>query len=194
MKVAFFHPPQAKSDLLKRWMRVGQKLVDCVLDSPAARRTSLDWFLAHLDQQASEVKKVLVTGVFDLLHAEHRQFLQLARAQGDVLLVGVESDQRVTQMKGAGRPIQPLAERILALRSLGFIDCVFALPEKFNQPEYHESLISKIQPSILAVSSHTAHLAAKQKVLQKYGGKVIVVHQYNPHLSTTQLIRQAQKE
>jgi len=54
---------------------------------------------------------VLVTGVFDIFHSEHKVFLQKAKQAGDILLVGIESDVRVTQIKGPGRPINSQQKR-----------------------------------------------------------------------------------
>ncbi len=59
--------------------------------------------LQHYKQQGKTI--VLVTGVFDLLHSEHKKFLTRAWEQGNILIVGIESDARVKEMKGKGRPI-----------------------------------------------------------------------------------------
>jgi len=136
----------------------------------------------------SDKTVVLVTGVFDVLHQEHLNFLRKARAAGDLLVVGLESDARVTQIKGLGRPINSATSRVQNLLSSGIPDLVFILPDHFSSPADHQLLISTIKPSILAVSSHTAHLAAKQKILKQFGGTVQVVHQYNPQVSSTTLL------
>ncbi|HYD34853.1 MAG TPA: adenylyltransferase/cytidyltransferase family protein [Vitreimonas sp.] len=142
----------------------------------------------------SEAKKtVLVTGVFDILHHEHVEFLQKAKALGDELVVGIESDVRVAAIKGPGRPINTAAIRKTNLENLGLADEVFILPEAFDKPEHHEALIAQYHPDFLAVSSHTAHLDKKQALLAKYGGQVVVVHDHNPAVSTTQLLQQQTK-
>jgi cytidyltransferase-like protein len=135
----------------------------------------------------------LATGVFDVLHSEHLKFLHKAKAAGDLLLVGLESDQRVKKMKGPTRPIYPAEVRKNNLEIWQLADSAFILPENFESSADHENLIKLIRPAILAVSSHTAHLPEKSAILQKYGGQVIVVHQYNPTLSTTQLLAQRAK-
>ncbi|MDA1079830.1 MAG: adenylyltransferase/cytidyltransferase family protein [bacterium] len=137
---------------------------------------------------------VLVTGVFDALHEEHEVFLRKAKEQGDVLFIGVESDVRVRQMKGESRPLNSQAQRVVALESLGVADRVFVLPEKFSKPEEHRALLREIRPDILAVSSHSPHLAEKQQLLQEIGGRVVVVHQHNPSISTTLLVQKKQQE
>lgn len=133
---------------------------------------------------------VLATGVFDLLHQEHRLFLQKASQLGGILLVGVESDERVRRLKGQGRPVQPQAERVVAIERLGLAAAVFVLPDQFDQPADHEALIEALRPDVLAVSEHTAHQSEKAAIMAKFGGVVIVVHRHNQQISTTQLLKQ----
>jgi D-beta-D-heptose 7-phosphate kinase/D-beta-D-heptose 1-phosphate adenosyltransferase len=90
-----------------------------------------------------DMNKVLVTGVFDLLHEEHILFLKKAKALGDYLVVGIESDVRVKQMKGEGRPVNSQSIRVENLKSLNIIDEVFVLPQEFSKPSDHTTLIKK---------------------------------------------------
>lgn len=145
--------------------------------------------LAFIDQQKQlQQKIVLVTGVFDLLHQEHQRFLKKAKAVGDFLVVGIESDVRVQQIKGKDRPIHNQEVRKANLETLGIADVVFILPEKFSHPSDHELLISQIQPDVLAVSSHSQHLEKKAVIVKKYGGEIKIVHQHNPKVSSTIII------
>ena len=132
--------------------------------------------------------KVLVTGVFDLLHQEHINFLKKAKAAGDTLIVGLETDSRVKQLKGKARPINSLNTRIKNLEALNIADKIFALPEKFNKPEHHSTLINQIKPDILAVSSHTPNLSAKKHLIESIGGELKIVHRHNSKISTTKLL------
>ena len=132
---------------------------------------------------------VLATGVFDILHQEHSNFLKKAKAIGDYLIVGVESDVRVRHMKGESRPVNSQAVRIKNLEDLQIADEVFLLPEQFSKPEDHIALIKKIKPRFLAVSSHTHHLEKKQAILKQFGGEVVIVHEHNPKISTTKLLQ-----
>ncbi|GIK84506.1 MAG: hypothetical protein BroJett025_11280 [Patescibacteria group bacterium] len=134
-------------------------------------------------------KKVLVTGVFDVLHEEHRNFLKKAKSLGEYLVVGIESDVRVRQIKGEGRPVNTEQLRKKNVEALAIADEVFILPEQFSKPEDHSTLIQKIRPDYLAVSSHTKHLDKKQAILEQFGGEVVVVHEYNPKISTTKLLQ-----
>lgn len=137
---------------------------------------------------------VLATGVFDILHSEHEIFLKKAKAAGDVLLIGLESDMRVRAIKGEGRPVNSEIVRVTNLERLALADAVFVLPDDFSKPEHHRHLISLIKPSILAVSSHTKHLDKKQAIMEEYAGKVEIVHQHNPAISTSKIIEREQRK
>lgn len=130
----------------------------------------------------------LATGVFDVLHAEHIEFLRRAKALGGRLIVGIESDARVRRLKGEGRPVNGEDVRRKNIERLGIVDEVFVLPEKFDLPEEHLDLLKKIKPDILAVSSHTPHIAEKIQLMKDLGGRVEIVHQHNPNISSTLLI------
>lgn len=146
-------------------------------------------------KKLKDKKIVLVTGVFDVLHQEHIVFLQKAKKHGEHLIVGIESDVRVRKMKGEGRPIHPQNKRVENLIKLQIANDVFILPEQFDRPQDHEALISSIKPDILAVSSHTMHLDKKTQIVEKYGGKVMIVHQQNPlYSSTISILKESQKK
>lgn len=132
---------------------------------------------------------VLVTGIFDILHSEHKKFLQAAKKQGHTLIVGLESDARIKQLKGLNRPTNPLKTRLQNLAKWGIIDYVFPLPEKFHQPHHHQALIKQIKPNILAISSHTPNQPQKKRIIEKHGGQLKVVLPHNPNISTTRMIK-----
>lgn len=133
---------------------------------------------------------VLVTGCFDLLHQVHRAFLKAAKNKGDVLIVGLEQDKRVRTLKGFGRPVQNWPKRAGHLAALEDVDYVFALPIDFSKNKSHEGLIKKIRPDILAVSENTPFLDKKERIVKKYGGRILVVLPFNPHISTTKLLNE----
>lgn len=138
-------------------------------------------------------KIVLVTGVFDLLHDEHQNFLRKASQRGDVLIVGLESDLRVRQLKGEGRPIDSEQTRLQKVLSLPEVSVAFILPDEFSRPEHHRGLIATIRPDVLAVSSHSPHLDKKRLLLGEFGGSVEIVHKHNPRVSTTQILNDNKK-
>lgn len=156
--------------------------------------SNLDQFL--LKRQSEGRSLTLVTGVFDVLHQEHRNFLVKARATADLLVIGLESDLRVRQMKGEGRPINKQAKRLTNLKAWDLADFIFILPEQFSKPDDHRRLIGRIKPDFLAVSSHTSHQREKAAILAEFGAKLVVVHDFNPGFSSSQIIneRQAQEK
>ena len=73
---------------------------------------------------------VATNGCFDLLHVGHVRFLSEARSRGDVLVVGVNGDKSVKELKGAGRPVNGQADRAEVVAGLGCVDAVVIFPEK----------------------------------------------------------------
>jgi rfaE bifunctional protein nucleotidyltransferase chain/domain len=152
----------------------------------------------QLKDAISQIKKwqslgnkiVLVTGVFDLLHIEHIRFLKKAKASGDKLIVGLETDMRVKHIKGPNRPINNQAVRLEQVSALKSVDLVFLLPEKFDTPSAWENLINSLRPHIYAVSSHTSYLNNKKAIVEKFHCQLKIVHSHNPNISTSKLISQ----
>lgn len=132
--------------------------------------------------------KVLVTGVFDVLHSEHQKFLQKASRVGDKLIVALEPDSRVKKLKSHKRPINNQFIRQQNLRKFNFINQVLILPQDFDQEDSRLQFLQKIKPNILAVSASTPNLENKRKLMNQVKGRVVVIHPYNPKISTTQLL------
>jgi len=132
---------------------------------------------------------ILATGVFDILHSEHKKFLRAAKNLGGRLLVGVETDARVRKLKGLGRPVNSLPIRIKNLRQLEIADQVFSLPKHFNNLNNFSNFIKKLRPDILAVSASTPNLSSKRLILKRFGGRVVVVLPHNPNVSTTKMLK-----
>ncbi len=118
-----------------------------------------------------ENKKIVLTqGSFDLVHIGHARYCDAARDFGDVLIVGVDSDEKVRQRKGPNRPIVPEDERMEMLTHLRSVDYVIlkeAGEEKFN-------LIKLIKPDVLIATAAT-YDARTIKKLEKICGKVVVL-------------------
>jgi len=142
-----------------------------------------------LDAYSRRTRTILVTGVFDILHSEHKKFLRAAKNLGGRLLVGVETDARVRVLKGSGRPVNPLAMRLRQLCQLKIADQVFSLPEKFATDRDRAALIKKLRPDILAVSASTPNLSSKRLIMKRFGGRVVVVLPHNPKVSTTKVLK-----
>ncbi len=131
---------------------------------------------------------VLVTGVFDVLHEEHVTFLEKAALQGDFLLVGVESDARVREIKGKNRPVFSEQVRAQQIADIPSVSAVVVLPALFTKPAEHNEFLEVVRPDILAVSAQSSHIAIKRRAVEAVGGSLAVVHEHNPLISSTQLI------
>jgi D-beta-D-heptose 7-phosphate kinase/D-beta-D-heptose 1-phosphate adenosyltransferase len=152
------------------------------------KTSSLNQVIKYLGKNKDKVT-VLATGIFDLLHQEHIKFLTKAKQSGDLLIVGVEIDSRVKAIKGKDRPIDNQTKRLDNLSKLESVDKVFLLPQNFNTQQDWENFIQDLRPNIYAVSSHTNWLKNKRLIMNKFGGKVQVVHRHNPKISTTKIIK-----
>ena len=84
-----------------------------------------DW---RREEKKAGRRVVVTNGCFDLLHVGHVRFLQEARALGDILVVGLNGDSSVRELKGAGRPVNPEADRAEVLAALGCVDAVVIFP------------------------------------------------------------------
>jgi D-beta-D-heptose 7-phosphate kinase / D-beta-D-heptose 1-phosphate adenosyltransferase len=87
---------------------------------------------------------VFTNGCFDILHTGHIQTLEFAREQGDILVVGVNSDESVRRLKGEGRPVNKLADRIRVLSAMKCVDCVMPFVE-----DTPLNLIKYVRPDIV---------------------------------------------
>jgi len=112
---------------------------------------------------------VFTNGVFDLLHPGHVRYLQQARALGDALIVGVNSDRSVRAIKGAARPVVPADERAEVLAALACVDAVVV----FDAETPHE-LIAALQPDVLVKGADwAADAIVGRDIVEVRGGKVV---------------------
>jgi D-beta-D-heptose 7-phosphate kinase/D-beta-D-heptose 1-phosphate adenosyltransferase len=130
-------------------------------------------------------KKIVFTnGVFDLLHPGHIQLLQFARAQGDVLVVGVNDDASVRRLKGEKRPIFPLAERLEVLAALACVDYVVPFGE--DTPLQLIQTLKKIDVLVKGGDYAPGQVVGRQEV-EGRGGR-LSVFKFAPGYSTSALI------
>jgi D-beta-D-heptose 7-phosphate kinase/D-beta-D-heptose 1-phosphate adenosyltransferase len=122
------------------------------------------------DHLHAEGKKLVFTnGCFDILHRGHTQYLAFARAQGDALVVGLNSDASVRRAKGPTRPVNAEQDRAFVLGSLRAVDFVVIFDE--NEPR---DLISKILPDVLVKGKDWAHYVSGRDIVEAHGGKVVL--------------------
>jgi len=128
--------------------------------------------VAAIERLRAAGKTVVFTnGVFDLLHVGHLRYLQQARALGDALIVGVNSDRSVRTNKGQGRPITPEAERAEILSALACVDGVVV----FDEDTPHD-IITALQPDVLVKGADwAADAIVGRDVVEARGGRVVRV-------------------
>jgi len=114
---------------------------------------------------------VLTNGVFDLLHPGHVRYLQAARAEGDALIVAINSDRSVRAIKGQARPITPEAERAEILDALACVSAVAVFDE-----DTPAEIIKVVQPDVLVKGADWApDRIVGRDTVEARGGKVVLV-------------------
>lgn len=117
-------------------------------------------------------KIALTQGVYDLLHEGHAKYLENAKSYGDILIVGVDSDELTRQRKGPTRPIVPQAERIQMLSHLRHVDLIVLRETKHQIGD----LIRLVKPDVLVVSQSTTDFPKKDAMeYKKSCGEIVVL-------------------
>jgi rfaE bifunctional protein nucleotidyltransferase chain/domain len=126
----------------------------------------------------------LANGCFDLLHVGHVRYLRAAKELADKLVVAVNSDDSVRELKGAGRPLMPAAERAEILAALADVDAVVIFPENDVR-----AIIREIHPDFQAKGTdYTAENVPERDEVEACGGRVAIVGDPKDH-SATEIIR-----
>lgn len=119
--------------------------------------------------RARRKKVVFTNGCFDILHVGHIHYLRKARSLGDILVVGLNTDRSVKEIKGEKRPIVPQKDRAEVLAALEFVDYVVL----FDEPDPF-SLIQKVKPTILVKGADwPKDKIIGRDVVEKTGGRVV---------------------
>lgn len=124
------------------------------------------------DYRKDNIKTVLVTGCFDVIHYAHIKFFQYAKQLGDKLIVGLENDESIRLNKSANRPFFDFEKRVIVLSEIESIDYIFKMKEvtKFNNEEadkYSKKLLLYLRPDIFAVNAAVDSAAGKKKAICK---------------------------
>jgi D-beta-D-heptose 7-phosphate kinase/D-beta-D-heptose 1-phosphate adenosyltransferase len=123
------------------------------------------------DLKAKGKRVVFTNGCFDLLHLGHIRYLEGAKTLGDILVIGVNSDHSVQELKGPQRPILPEEERAEILSGLGCVDYIAIFDEKDPL-----EIISILQPDILVKGGNwTKETTVGKKVVEGSGGEVVIL-------------------
>ncbi len=146
--------------------------------------------LTDLIQMVRDLRKsgkqiVFTNGCFDILHVGHVRYLVAARSEGDVLVVGLNSDVSVKSIKPGNRPIVTQEQRAEVLAGLAFVDFITI----FDESDPLLALISAIKPDILVKGADWKEKEiVGADVVKAYGGKVVRV-EVVPGISTSRIIR-----
>ncbi|HEU0253055.1 MAG TPA: adenylyltransferase/cytidyltransferase family protein [Pyrinomonadaceae bacterium] len=133
--------------------------------------------------KASGARIVFANGCFDVLHVGHVRYLAGARELGDVLVVGINSDEQVAIQKGAGRPVLPAIERAEIVAALEPVTYVTI----FEEPTV-EQLLLLIKPDVHAKGTdYTVDTVPERDVVRSYGGQVAIVGDPKDH-STSEIV------
>lgn len=128
---------------------------------------------------------IFANGCFDPLHVGHVRYLQGAKALGELLVVGLNSDRQVRDLKGAGRPLVTEGQRAEIVAALEAVDFVTI----FDEPTV-ESLLLALRPDVHAKGTdYTEETVPERDVVRSYGGKVAIVGDPKDHSSTNLIQR-----
>ena len=136
--------------------------------------------------RASGKRLVVTNGCFDLLHLGHVTYLETARQQGDALLVGVNSDAAVRQLKGPERPVTPEDDRAAVVAALESVDgvCIFAEATATR-------FLASAQPDIYVKGGDYTRDTLNQderRTVERAGGRIVIIP-FVPGKSTTALLK-----
>jgi D-glycero-beta-D-manno-heptose 1-phosphate adenylyltransferase len=155
-------------------------------DNFFGRLLDVEAALRWRDEMRAHGKRVVFTnGCFDVVHAGHVNYLAWARAQGDALIVGLNSDASVRKLKGERRPLVPFEDRATVLRGLRSVDVVVEFGERTP-----EVLLDRIRPDVHVKSAqYREDELPERTIVLQHGGEIRLA----PHLagrSTTDIIAQ----
>ena len=123
---------------------------------------------------------VLANGCFDVLHVGHIRYLEAAKALGDLLIVGVNSDEQTRRLKGEGRPLAPQDQRAQIVSALAAVDFVTI----FDEPTV-EQLLLALRPDVHAKGTdYTEDTVPERDVVRSFGGQLAIVGDPKNHSSS----------
>jgi rfaE bifunctional protein nucleotidyltransferase chain/domain len=144
-------------------------------------RTKLATVPELVERLARERKQgrtvALANGCFDLLHVGHVRYLEAARVEADILVVGLNGDQSVRRLKGPGRPVLPEQERALLVAALRCVDHVVVFPE-----DDVSALLLALRPEVHCKGTdYTVDTVPEREVVRSYGGRIAIVGDPKDH-------------
>ncbi len=116
------------------------------------------------------IKIVLTQGSYDMIHIGHARYFEAAKSHGDLLIVGLDSDEKIRRRKGPDRPIVPQNERLEMLTHIRSVDVITI--KEYDAPKWHLSKL--IEPDVL-IATQENYTKEEIKELEKFCGKVTVL-------------------
>ncbi len=145
--------------------------------------------ISNLRGELQGKKTVFTNGCFDILHVGHVRYLTAAKNFGDVLIVGLNTDESVKKLKGASRPVNNQNDRAEVLLGLKAVDHVIFFGE-----DTAENLIAELQPDVYVKGGdYTLDTLPEAKIVQAYGGQIELVKLVEGK-STTNIIKKISSE
>mgnify|MGYP000081192479 CR=1 FL=1 len=160
----------------------------------SGRRSFSERFIPNFDELKEVVERlkdegktiVLISGVYDLIHIGHARFLEMGKQKGDILIVGVDSDELTKKRKGPSRPLVPEDERIEMLSHLRHVDIITL----YKPGQDNFECIEKIQPHKIIISETTKDIKPEMlEQIEKYKIEKILLSA-QAKVSTTERYRQ----
>lgn len=140
---------------------------------------------AFRDRLRAKGKRLVFTnGCFDILHRGHVTYLEFARAQGDALVIGLNSDASVRRSKGPSRPINSQDDRAFVLTGLRAVDGIVIFDE--DEPK---TLIEQILPDVLVKGKDWAHYVSGREIVEANGGRVVLADMVEGRSTTNTIER-----
>jgi rfaE bifunctional protein nucleotidyltransferase chain/domain len=147
-------------------------------------RSALEGVVNTLKQAGYRI--VLTQGVYDLFHVGHKRYLESAKSHGDILIIGVDTDELTKKRKGPNRPFDWLNDRLEILASLRAVDIVTTR----DHDEHMYDLIKTVKPDVLVMSQTTEDFKEKDRLnLLKYCGEIRVLPAQSSTTTTAKLRR-----
>lgn len=147
----------------------------------ASKIVSLEALAARFDAAPAEREGlVLANGIFDLLHVGHVRYLAAARAAGSSLVVAINSDASARRLKGPGRPLLPLEERLELLAALESVDRVLSF-----EGDTVEEVLRRLRPAIHAKGTdYTVETVPERGLARELGVRTVIVGDPKDHASS----------
>lgn len=161
------------------------------LDSPTQSRiVERSDLIKIVEKERREGKRIVfANGCFDVLHVGHVRYLEAAKALGDLLIVGINSDEQARRLKGEGRPLMPQDQRAEIISSIEAVDLVTI----FDEPTVAQLLLA-LRPDIHAKGTdYTEDSVPERDVVRSFGGRVAIVGDPKDH-SSSEMIEQVSRE